>query len=469
MEIIGGVLRLRAGFADVPDILANILGYVALGVVLGHHAVWQALGIATGVSMFAEATQLVSVGRSSSVLDVAANVLGTLIGTALSARWNIGTASITINTRKALFAATVALGYVSAGTGLAPRFVGKSMVTLANDFWVSANTRGTASDGRLEAHWGFDSNDGQAVLDSSGNDLNGLFVGAPAVVAGLGGYAVRLNGVNQYVSIGSPTVLRLKGSITLTATINPSSFPADDATIVSNRGKGELGYQLDTTVDQGSRTIGFKLADASGRIMARYGRTPLHIDTWYHVAGIYDSERQTIDVYLNGREDNDCLIGVITAKRLISGAEMYVGRRPELSGFEFSGSIDDVKIYSRALTAEEVRKDIPESLPIGFVSEPLQTKQIERRLGRSGGFCKSFEAPDSSAAGFVVAYGLLVVVGFAGLWPRVPTRLACLTLGCAAGFALVGSANLGPSLFPPWALPLLTLTGSAAAVVSLRQ
>jgi hypothetical protein len=419
--------------------------------------------------MFAEGTQLVSVGRCPSVLDLVANVLGTLIGTRLSAWWNIGTASISINTRNALFAAALALGYVSAGTSLAPRLLSQSMVTLANDSWLSANARGTASDGWLEAHWAFDPNDGQAVPDLSGNGLNGVSVGAPANVAGLSGHVLRLNGMNQYVSIGNPRALRLKGSMTLTSTINPSSFPADDAAIVSNRGEGERGYQLDTTVDQGPRTIGFKLADASGRIMARYGRTPLRVNTWYHVAGVYDAERKTLNVYLNGRLDNGCLLGTVTAGQSISGADVYVGRRPEVSGFELAGSIDDVKIHSRALTAEEVRKDIPESLQHASSFESRQRRLSGGRSGKSGGFCKSVEVPDSSAAGFVVAYGLLVVIGFAGLWPRVPSRLACLTLGCAAGFVLLHSANSGLSSFQPWTLPLLTLAGGAAAVVSLRQ
>lgn len=75
------------------------------------------------------------------------------------------------------------------------------------------------------------------------------------------------------------------GSMTISAWINSSSFPADDAAIVSNH--NGLGYQLDTTVDKGPRTIGFKLANACKNLMARYGATPLVVDTWYHVAGVY--------------------------------------------------------------------------------------------------------------------------------------------------------------------------------------
>ena len=43
-------------------------------------------------------------------------------------------------------------------------------------------------------------------------------------------------------------------------------------------------------------TVGFKLADASGDLMARNGKTPLETQQWYHVAGVYDAEARTLDV-----------------------------------------------------------------------------------------------------------------------------------------------------------------------------
>ena len=75
--------------------------------------------------------------------------------------------------------------------------------------------------------------------------------------------------------------------MTISAWINSSAFPRDDAAIVS--AFSGLGYQLDTTIDQGARTVGFKLANASGRLMARDGKTRLHTGRWYHVAGVYDA------------------------------------------------------------------------------------------------------------------------------------------------------------------------------------
>ena len=73
---------------------------------------------------------------------------------------------------------------------------------------------------------------------------------------------------------------------------------------------------MDTTVDRGPRTIGFKLTDACGKLMARYGATPLALNTWYYVAGVYDAAAQTLDVYSNGELDNGFFRGsVISLQR----------------------------------------------------------------------------------------------------------------------------------------------------------
>ena len=43
--------------------------------------------------------------------------------------------------------------------------------------------------------------------------------------------------------------------------------------------------------------------------MARYGATELVRDTWYHVAGVYDANVRTLNVYLNGHLDDGFLLG----------------------------------------------------------------------------------------------------------------------------------------------------------------
>jgi len=463
---------LRIDRLVVPDIVANLMGYVPVGIVLGSRGLWQAIGIATSVSVFAEASQLFSVGRFPSLLDLMMNVIGTAIGMAVSTRWKLRTVSIEITRRNALLAAALALAYIGLGPWVRPRLVEEAIVNFIKSRSVSGlpvNARGATSAGRLEAHWSFDGNNEDVVLDSSGHGLNGVLVGGPALVAGISGGAVRLNGVDQHVTFGNPTELRLTGSMTLSAWINPSSFPRDDAAIVST-GFRVGGYQLDTTVDRGPRTIGFKFRDAWGRLSARYGRTPLRTNTWYHVAGVYDAGRQTLDVYLNGRQDNGCLLGNVPARQHISDRGVHVGRRADRSEYEFAGLIDDVQIHSRALTPSEIEVEMGARTAAQSEPPPPAASEMEGRLFSP----ESREGPclarvaDADTAGLVVAYGLLVAVACAGLWPAVAGRIPLVAFSFAAGFLLFPRADSALPLVYLWIIPVLTVVGGVSAAVSVQ-
>ena len=61
--------------------------------------------------------------------------------------------------------------------------------------------------------------------------------------------------------------------MTVSAWIKSTSYPVDDTAIVSSHNTAVAGYQLDTTIDKGPRTIGFKIADECGRLAVRYGAT----------------------------------------------------------------------------------------------------------------------------------------------------------------------------------------------------
>ena len=90
-----------------------------------------------------------------------------------------------------------------------------------------------------------------------------------------------------------------------------------------------VGFQLDTTIDKGPRTIGFKLGNSCGTMMARYGTTPLALNTWYYVAGVYNAKAKTMDVYLNGELDNGFLVGPVMGIQKSSRKNVYVGRRSD--------------------------------------------------------------------------------------------------------------------------------------------
>ena len=211
----------------------------------------------------------------------------------------------------------------------------------------------------IVAGYAFDDGTGTSAVDVSGHGITGTLTNGPTWGAGRYGGAIVLDGVDDYVDLGNPVALRLTGSMTVSAWINSSAFPADDAAVVSKR--GSVGFQLDTTIDAGPRTVGFKLTSSTGADMIRYGATALQTNTWYHVAGVYDAAAATMTVYVDGHLDNGAQIGTVTSSQQDSPQNVLIGRRAN-GGYLFSGRVDDVRIYDRALSLAEIQADMAKGL-----------------------------------------------------------------------------------------------------------
>jgi len=441
---------------QASDVVANVTGFVPVGVVLGELGLFWAVGAAALISTLAETSQFAMAHRDPSPVDIAANVIGAILGTIISTHLRIRSPEWRVNPLTTLVAATLAFVLLFA-------------------IWSSRgdalNNRGVTSRGTVEAYWKLNESRGRVAFDSSGHGLNGRFSNEPKRIRGIRNGAVNFDGVNDYIQFGTSSAFRLVGSMTISAWINPSFFPVDDTAIVSQLQNG-YGYQLDTTADRGPRTVGFKLTNASGHLMARYGATPLVVGTWYHVAGVYDARARTLDVYLNGKLDDGVLLGPVTGTQHSSRSALYVGRRSDLKGFEFVGYIHDVRIYSFALTDPEIAADMKGR---GTDGQSLQIATAKRgddspSVGQTGDTdapCAALSDPeDAKIPGLATLFGALVAVAFVDLWPSAGL-LVRVGMSLAAGLPLV--AVVAPTL-PPLTremMPLLSLAGGASVAVSV--
>ncbi len=452
-------VKFEFSFHDAIDAVENIAAYVPVGIVFASLGPLRATLAAAAIALFAETSQLFMMHRQPSVVDLATNAIGAMLGTLISSRREICLPGLLVCRWTALIAATLALALVLGVWA----YSGEPL-----------STRGSTSPGTLEAYWKLDESGGSVALDSSGHGLDGRFRSEPKRVAGIKGGAVKFDGEREYIDFGRSMAFRLTGSMTISAWINPTSFPADDAAIVSNHNGAGLGYQLDTTVDRGPRTIGFKLADACGNLMARYGATPLVAGAWYHVAGVYDAEAKTLDVYLNGKLNNGFLAGEVTGRQRSSREAVYVGRRSSPTGFEFAGSIEDVRIYSLALTKEEIASDMW-GAPINGPKDgrvagmPAGSGSGAARPGDPAFGCTGLsDSEDARIPGAAAAFGVLVAVACVGLWPSAgPWLYAFVSL--AAGMFFLPAVSFTLPTTVRWMMPFLSFAGGASVAVSIRR
>jgi len=451
----GATIGFRFGTADI---IANIAGYLMVGIVFAHRGWVRAMAAAVLLSTLAEVSQLMMMHRVASGVDVATNLCGTMGGIFISKQMRMDSPVLEVNRWRGYGAATAAL-------------------VLLIGMWARAgeqlNARGVTKDGILEAHWKFDELDGIRAEDSSGRKRDGTLSGGVHRSTGVIGGAAAFDGRGNGVDFGRDTAFRLVGSMTISAWIKSTEYPRDDAAIVSSLGDVQ-GFQLDTTIDRGPRAIGFKLTDPCGEYMARYGATPLVLGVWYHVAGVYDAEKQSLDVYLNGALDNGPSRGTISGTQRSSRGRLYVGRRTSRRGYEFTGSIDDVRIYSYALSKSEITAvmsgatvDPTAQLPRTATAAGTDPGSVYwRNKGEPcGGISDREDSSIPAAAGIL---GVLVAVACIGLRQAAGSWLLLVT-GLAAGLLLLmGTVSNLPS-FNLWLVPLTSLAGAASVAVSRRE
>ena len=232
----------------------------------------------------------------------------------------------------------------------------------------------------LLAGYSFNAGGGTTAVDSSGNGITGTLAGATWTTAGKYGNALSFNGTSAYVDLGNPTALQGTGSTTWAAWVFATGTPADDGQIIA-KSDDSSGWQLKTSPDTGPHTFAIAISGSSGRVQ-RYSTTVRALNTWYHVAGVYNATARTLDIYVNGVPNNGVLSGTVPAAQVIPNTNVNIGRR--LGGFYFRGVIDDVRVYNRALAPAEISQILsgggsdtqPPTAPAGLIATAVSSAQI---------------------------------------------------------------------------------------------
>ena len=202
----------------------------------------------------------------------------------------------------------------------------------------------------LVGEWSFDEGAGTAARDSSGSGNTGTLVGSPAWVTGKHGGALSFNGSSSYVDVPASTSMNTS-LFSVTGWIKPSSsLTGADVGFVSkwsaNISDGWF-VELGNTGDQ-ARIYTQGTTNPSW-IPAAYS---FPVNQWSFVGVVYDGTKKYF--YVNGSlVDSIAATGNIspTTKDVLIGLSQGSGA---LSHY-FPGVIDDVKLYSRALSANEIQ------------------------------------------------------------------------------------------------------------------
>jgi hypothetical protein len=198
-------------------------------------------------------------------------------------------------------------------------------------------------------HWKLDDANGLIVADASGNGLAGALVNRPVWTSGWLGGGLSLNGTNDYVQIPNPGPLSPQ-KLTLSLWVNPSSFAnASGSSMLANVGirdgsDGSYGLAIDTT---GRPVAMLSIGDGEGNTFSLKG-SALTVGQWSHLAMTYDNA--TLTLYVDGVAAGHVSINRV---RTTSPAPLVFGRGGDATHF-FKGILDDVQLYSQALSIADI-------------------------------------------------------------------------------------------------------------------
>jgi beta-lactam-binding protein with PASTA domain len=201
----------------------------------------------------------------------------------------------------------------------------------------------------LVAAFNFDETDGLTAIDSSPSGGNGTITGAVRV-PGRVGTALSFDGVNDLVTVPNSQALTLTTAMTLEAWVQPNALTGWH-TVLLKEGVGTMAYEMYANNDV-SRPAAY-FTTPGGAIRAITGTAVLPTNAWTHLATTYDGT--TMRLFVNGVQVRSVLrSGAILA----TDGPLHIGGNEVWGGEFFSGLIDEVRVYNRALTGAEIAADM---------------------------------------------------------------------------------------------------------------
>jgi hypothetical protein len=202
-------------------------------------------------------------------------------------------------------------------------------------------------DPNLVSLWKFDEGSGTTAYDSAGNN-DGNIIGDPNWTTGQIDGALSFDGVDDYVNCGNDNSLAITNNLTIAAWVKRTGAGSSNEIIVSKYNGGQHSYRL---FFHSTDVVRWWLSKDGGTNNRAYLDSTITItDTnWHFIAATFESG--TLKIYIDGVDKTGSGEGNISS--IFESTEpLFIGQ--ENSSSYFNGLIDDVRIYDRALSAEEV-------------------------------------------------------------------------------------------------------------------
>jgi len=218
--------------------------------------------------------------------------------------------------------------------------------------------------------WRFDEGSGKTAKDTSGNGFDGTLTNMNTKtcwtngVTGALGTALRFNGTtNGYVDCGDNPKMKGMSELTVEAWVKGSNYKPYAGILSKSVYNSQQHYLLGCFINGSSTKLGNfrfyvsqQLTNGGDTI---HSQANLDLNTWYHIAGVFKGG-QYLKLYVNG---------VLNTNKSTTVSQIAAGNLPTWIGqyayYPFDGLIDEVKVYAKALSDEEIQNDYISGVKVG--------------------------------------------------------------------------------------------------------
>ena len=213
-------------------------------------------------------------------------------------------------------------------------------------------------DPSLVGHWTLDETSGTTAVNAANpGTLDGTYVAITPATDSIKGQIDNaipfIAGNNEYIDIADDSAFD-SNSYTLSAWARGTYPSTGDASSTPPSIEKILSKNINFTMNWDHNSLGGASCEhwTGGGFVGTGNASDLEADRWYHLACTYDSTSQDYIFYIDGVEDHRATsVGSPTA----GSDNLRIGRRAGGTDMNFDGDIDDVRYYSRALSASEIQ------------------------------------------------------------------------------------------------------------------
>ena len=227
-----------------------------------------------------------------------------------------------------------------------------------------------------------DEGSGTSTEDFSENGFTGELNGGANWVDGKFGKALQFSASADFVAVADHEAFHIEGAITQAAWINLDRLPSAHAIIFGTRAGGggrNIGFGFGTNPANGIKV--WTNGAGGGFLDINDNETALDTGKWYYLAYTHTSDNNgLVEIYVDGelthaQDSNNPVAPSETTSSIQIGT---------WSGEAWPGIVDEVRLWNRALSADEVK----ESMELGMAAFFLTAVDPQDKLATSWGNIK---------------------------------------------------------------------------------